>query len=234
MAQYDVVVIGSGPGGYVAAIRCSQLGLKTAIVEKDPSLGGTCLNRGCIPAKALLPAEVLHEAQEGAKVGVKVSSAEMDMAGLQSYRLRIVGELTGGIAYLMKKNKIDVHTGYGRLKGPGKVSVSDEQGSTTLSCKHVILATGSTVRDLPGVRFDGERIISSDEMLELDYVPKRVLVIGAGAVGTEFASAYKDYGSEVTLVEYADRLVPIEDADCPPSWLRRSRNARSTSRSVTR
>ena len=215
LSQYDVVVIGSGPGGYVAAIRCSQLGLKTAIVEKDPSLGGTCLNRGCIPAKALLhAAEVLHEAQVGDQFGVKVASAEMDMDGLQSYRQRVVGELTGGIAYLMKKNKIDVHTGYGRLKGAGKVSISGEAGETILRANHVILATGSTVRDLPGVRFDGERIISSDEMLELNYVPQRVLVIGAGAVGTEFASAYRDYGSEVTLVEYADRLVPIEDADC--------------------
>ena len=137
---------------------------------------------------------MLHEAHEGAKVGVKVSSAEMDMAGLQSYRQRIVGELTGGIAYLMKKNKIDVHTGYGRLKGPGKVSVSDEQGSTTLSCKHVILRDRLDGARLARRSLDGERIISSDEMLELDYVPKRVLVIGAGAVGTD-ASAYKDYGS---------------------------------------
>ncbi len=215
MDNYDVVVIGSGPGGYVAAIRCSQLGLKTAIVEKDASLGGTCLNRGCIPAKALLhAAEVLHEAKEGAKVGVTIPSADMDMNGLQAYRQRIVDELTGGIAYLMKKNKIDVHTGYGRLKGEGKVSVQAADGETILAAKHIILATGSTVRDLPGVRFDGDRIISSDEMLELDFVPKRLLVIGAGAVGTEFASAYRDYGSEVTIVEYADRLVPIEDADC--------------------
>ena len=215
MSNYDVVVIGSGPGGYVAAIRASQLGLKTAVVEKDPSLGGTCLNRGCIPAKALLhAAEVLHEAQEGAKVGVKIPSAEMDMEGLQAYRSRIVSELTGGIAYLMKKNKIDVHSGYGRLKGNGKVSVSSPAGETVLTTQNVILATGSTVRDLPGVQFDGKRIISSDEMLELDFVPKRLLVIGAGAVGTEFASAYRDYGSEVTIVEYADRLVPIEDADC--------------------
>jgi dihydrolipoamide dehydrogenase len=215
LEKYDVVVIGSGPGGYVAAIRASQLGLRTAIVEKDASLGGTCLNRGCIPAKALLhAAEVLHEAQNGAKIGVSVSNASMDMTGLQAYRSRIVDELTGGIAYLMKKNKIDVHSGHGRLKGPGKVSVSGESGEQVIGATSVVLATGSTVRGLPGLEFDGKRIISSDEMLELDFVPKRLLVIGAGAVGVEFASAYSDYGSEVMIVEYADRLVPIEDADC--------------------
>jgi dihydrolipoamide dehydrogenase len=213
---YDCIVIGSGPGGYVAAIRASQLGLNTAVVEKDPTLGGTCLNRGCIPAKALLhSADVLHEAQTGARCGVKVSKAEIDMAGLQSYRAGIVDELTGGIAYLMKKNKITVEQGFGRLAGPGKVSVKGDDGKVReLSAKAIVLATGSTTRGLPGLELDRELIISSDEILELTYVPKRLLVVGAGAVGTEFASCYADFGSQVTLVEYADRILPIEDADC--------------------
>ncbi|MBM64929.1 MAG: dihydrolipoyl dehydrogenase [Myxococcales bacterium] len=216
MSNYDLVVIGSGPGGYVAAIRASQLGLKTALVEKDATLGGTCLNRGCIPAKALLhSAEVLHEAQNGAQIGVDVSSAKIDMDGLQTYRAGIVDELTGGIAYLMKKNKITVERGFGQLLAADKVKVSDEaEGERILSAKHVLLATGSTVKGLPGLELDGKNIISSDEILELTAVPKTLLVVGAGAVGTEFASAYADYGSEVTLVEFADRLLPIEDADC--------------------
>ena len=200
----------------MAAIRASQLGLKTALVEKDATLGGTCLNRGCIPAKALLhSAEVLHEAQNGAQIGVDVSSAKIDMDGLQTYRAGIVDELTGGIAYLMKKNKITVERGFGQLLAADKVKVSDEaEGERILSAKHVLLATGSTVKGLPGLELDGKNIISSDEILELTAVPKTLLVVGAGAVGTEFASAYADYGSEVTLVEFADRLLPIEDADC--------------------
>lgn len=212
---YDVVVVGSGPGGYVAAIRSSQLGLKTAIVEKDSRLGGTCLLRGCIPTKALLESASLYDkAQEASNYGVQVGGVQLDFGGVQKYRERIVNQNSRGVSFLMRKNKIDVYSGHGRLAGPGQVTVTDADGEVkTLSTKNVILATGSVCRDLPFIQMDHVRTVNSDDILEIQSVPSSLIVMGAGAVGSEFASVYRSFGSQVTLVEYMDQLLPIEDAD---------------------
>lgn len=216
MAQdYEVVVIGSGPGGYVAAIRASQLGLKTAIVEKDKSLGGTCTLRGCIPTKALLESASVYESALGAKdFGVKTSGVELDFDAVQKNRDKIVKTNSGGVGFLMKKNKIDVLQGHGRVTGKGAFSVTDAKGKTKkYSANHIILATGSVCKDLPFIKMDHKRTVNSDDILEISKIPKHLIVMGAGAVGTEFASVYRSFGSEVTLVEFQDRLLPIEDDD---------------------
>lgn len=216
MAQeYDVIVIGSGPGGYVAAIRASQLGLKVGIVEKDARLGGTCLLRGCIPTKALLESAYVYEKTLNAsKFGVKTSGVELDFAGVQKFREKTVDTNSKGVQFLMKKNSVDVLAGHGRLKGAGVVSVTAKDGSVVdYAAKHVILATGSVCRDLPFIEMDHVRTINSDDILEIKSVPKSLIVMGAGAVGTEFASVYRSFGAEVTLIEYQDRLLPIEDED---------------------
>lgn len=216
MAQdYEVVVIGSGPGGYVAAIRASQLGLKTAIVEKDKNLGGTCTLRGCIPTKALLESASVYESALGAKTfGVKTKGVELDFDAVQKNREKIVKTNSGGVGFLMKKNKIDVLQGHGRITGKGAFSVTDEKGKTKeYRAKNIILATGSVCKDLPFIEMDHKRTINSDDILEITKVPKSLIVMGAGAVGTEFASVYRSFGADVTLVEYQDRLLPIEDDD---------------------
>lgn len=216
MAQdYDVVVIGSGPGGYVAAIRASQLGLKTALVEKDKKLGGTCTLRGCIPTKALLEsASVYESAQNAGKFGVDVDDVELEFDNVQKYRDGIVKSSTNGVSFLMRKNKVDVLEGHGRIDGKGKFSVTDAKGKAkSYSAKNIILATGSVCKDMPFIEMDHERTVNSDDILEISKVPESLIVMGAGAVGTEFASIYASFGSEVTLVEYQDRLLPLEDKD---------------------
>lgn len=215
MSQYDVIVIGSGPGGYVAAVRCAHNGLKTALVEMDQKLGGTCLLRGCIPTKALLhSADLLEEARHAKAHGIITGEVGFDFAGVQKARQAVVDKSAAGVAYLMKSNKIEVHSGHGRLSGPGSVEVTDNAGKkTTLKAKNVILATGSVPRQIPNIKIDGRRFVSSDEILELKEPPKSLLVLGAGAVGVEFASVYARFGTACTVVEMLDRVLPIEDAE---------------------
>jgi dihydrolipoamide dehydrogenase len=214
-AKYDVTIIGSGPGGYVAAIRAAQLGLKTAVVEKAPAPGGTCLHWGCIPAKAILrAAEVLDTARDAGSVGVKISEAEIDLPAMHRYRKKTIDANVKGVEYLFKKNGVSLVHGHGRLAGGRRVEVTPPEGDVfQLESKHVILATGSAIRGLPGVDFDGKRVINSDDALQLDAVPGSLIVLGAGAVGVEFASAYRSFGADVTVVELLPELIPLEDAD---------------------
>jgi dihydrolipoamide dehydrogenase len=213
--QFDVTIIGSGPGGYVAAIRAAQLGLKTAIVEKDKRLGGTCTLRGCIPTKALLmSAHVYEQVQHAAGFGVQATDIKLAFADVQKRKDKIVLKNSKGVEFLMKKNKITVFNGYGRLQLPGKVEVTGEGGQKeTIATKNIIIATGSVVRPIPGFETDGERVVNSDHILELQNVPKSLIVMGAGAVGVEFASVYSRFGCETTIVELMPRLLPLEDEE---------------------
>jgi dihydrolipoamide dehydrogenase len=207
-SAYDTVVIGSGPGGYVAAIRAAQLGMKTAVIEKD-LVGGRCLNYACIPAKAVLRvADVLSEIREADEYGIKVGAPEVDYAGVCARRTKVISTLTGGVAGLMKKNKIDVIEGAGALAGPGRVTVNGD----TIEAKTIILATGSVKRPLPGTSFGGH-VIGTEEAWALDELPNSMAVVGAGASGAEIASAYARLGVEVLLFEALDRVLPTEDAD---------------------
>ncbi len=211
---YDVVVIGSGTGGYVAAIRAAQLGLKTAVVERAPTLGGTCLNWGCIPTKALLEhAHALKITRDWKEWGLTLGDAAIaiDMAQVQTRKDKIVKGLTGGIELLFKKNKIDWIKGTGRLAGKGKVEVVDGQQQVLSAKKQIIVATGSQPRSVPGIEIDRKRIITSDEAIGLKEIPKSMVILGSGAVGVEFASIFRRFGSEVTIVELLPRLVPVED-----------------------
>lgn len=221
-ATYDVVIIGSGPGGYVAAIRAGQLGLKTAIVEKDDRFGGTCLLRGCIPTKALLEsAEVFDHAREAAEFGVIAKDVAVDLEGVHRRKDKVVQQNAGGVAFLLKKNKVTTYHGVGSLAGPGRVQVRKADGSTeALNARNVILATGSVPRRLPFVDVDGKTVLTSDELLELREMPEHLLVLGAGAVGVEFASVYRSFGCEVTVVELLDRLVPVEDHEVSAEFAR--------------
>ena len=219
--EFDVVIIGSGTGGYVAGIRAAQLGLKTAVVERAPVLGGTCLNWGCIPTKALLEhAHALKIAQEWREWGLTIGEAlrhgsgpaiGLDMNQVHSRKDKIVKGLTGGIELLFKKNKIDWIKGQGRLAGKNTVEISEGQAQTLVARKEIIVATGSQPRSVPGIEIDGKRIITSDEAIHLRDVPKSVVILGSGAVGVEFASIFRRFGSDVTIVELLPRLVPIED-----------------------
>lgn len=212
--QYDVIVLGSGPGGYVAAIRCAQLGLKTAIVERE-LLGGICLNWGCIPTKALLrSAEIMHFAQHASDYGLKIAGAiEADLAAIVKRSRGVAKQLNAGVTHLMKKNKITVHMGTGTMTGPTSMVVKGEKGEEQLSAKHVILATGARARDLPFAPADGKRVWTYRHAMTPPEKPTRLLVIGSGAIGIEFASFYNDIGVDVTVVEMLDRVVPVEDAD---------------------
>ncbi|HEX9372678.1 MAG TPA: dihydrolipoyl dehydrogenase [Roseiflexaceae bacterium] len=214
--QYDVVVIGAGPGGYVAAIRAAQLGLKTAVVERQ-YWGGVCLNIGCIPTKALLhTADLLEEARESKRFGVVIPEATLDWAGVQRYKDQVVKQMTGGVGFLMKKNKIAQHNGTARLLDRHTIQVTGGDGQqTNLTAKHIIVATGARPRELPqiGATFDEDRILSSTGGLALQEVPKSMLVIGASAIGCEFASAFRTFGSQITLVEALPRIVPVEDEE---------------------
>jgi len=213
--SYDLVIIGSGPGGYVAAIRAAQLGLTVLIVEKEPRLGGVCTLWGCIPTKALLhTADLLEEARHGADVGVSVREVRLDMPAALKHKEKIVRQSTNGVTYLMKKNRVDVAAGFGRLAGAGRVAVAGADGAETIfTAKNVIVATGSTPRSLPGMDIDDKTILSSTSMLELTEVPKSLVVIGSGAVGVEFASMHARFGARVTIVEVLPRIVPVEDEE---------------------
>jgi dihydrolipoamide dehydrogenase len=214
--EFDVTVIGSGPGGYVAAIRASQMGLRTACVERDPAgLGGTCLLRGCIPTKALLHTADLYEELKHAKDhGILAEGLSLDLPAVMSRKTRIVNRLSKGIeSYLFKKNKITLFRGQARLEGAGNVVVKAEGGETKVKTKNVILATGSRPRSLPGLTLDGRTIISSDEILQVPAVPRSLVVIGAGAVGMEFASIFARFGSTVTVIELLPRVLPLEDEE---------------------
>jgi len=213
--SYDLCIIGSGPGGYVAAIRASQLGLTVLIVEKEPRLGGVCTLWGCIPTKALLhTADVLEEARHGGDVGVAAREVRLDMPAALKHKEKIVRQSTNGISYLMKKNRVDIASGFGKLAGPGRVSVRGADGAETVyAAKNVIVATGSTPRSLPGMDIDDKLILSSTSMLELAEVPKSLVVIGSGAVGVEFASMHARFGAKVTIIEVLPRIVPVEDEE---------------------
>lgn len=215
MANYDLVVIGSGPGGYVAAIRAAQLGMKAAIVEKDAALGGVCTLRGCIPTKALLhSADLLESARKGGDVGVVAKEVRLDMAGAMKHKAKVVRQSSNGIAFLMKKNKVDVITGFGSLKDDRTVSVVDAAGNeTAVGAKFILIATGSNPRQLPIAATDHQTILDSDSILELKEVPKSLIVIGSGAVGVEFASMFARFGAKCTIVEMLPRLVPVEDEE---------------------
>jgi len=212
--EYDVIVIGAGTGGYVAAIRAAQLGLKTAVVEKQKALGGTCLLWGCIPTKALLEhAHALKIARHAKDWGITLPAGPVgiDMGQVQARKDRIVGGLTKGVEFLFKKNKIDWIKGTARLTGNGGVDVFEGDKQTLRARKEVIVATGSTPRGVPGVEIDRRRIITSDEAIQLRDVPKTLVIMGSGAVGVEFASIFARFGSDVTIIELLPRLVPVED-----------------------
>ena len=212
--KYDLIVLGSGPGGYVAAIRGAQLGLKVAIVERE-LLGGICLNWGCIPTKALLrSAEILHYAQNAKDYGLKIAGEiEADLDAVVKRSRGVAAQLNKGVTGLMKKNKIAVHMGEGKLTGPTSLTVKGEKGEEKLEAKHVIVATGARARDLPFAKADGERIWTYRHAMTPKEMPKKLLVIGSGAIGIEFASFYNDMGVDVTVVEMLDRIVPVEDKD---------------------
>ena len=213
--QFDVTIIGSGPGGYVAAIRAAQLGLKTAIVEKDKRLGGTCTLRGCIPTKQMLmSAHVYEQMQHAADFGVEATGIQLAFANVQKRKEKVVMKSSKGIEYLMKKNKIIPFNGTGKLALPGKVEVTTADGKKeTINTKNIVLATGSVVRPIPGFETDGVHVVNSDHILELKDVPKSLIVMGSGAVGVEFASVYSRFGADTTLVELLPRLVPLEDEE---------------------
>ena len=212
-SEFDVVVIGSGTGGYVAAIRAAQLGLKTAVVERAPVLGGTCLNWGCIPTKALLEhAHALKVAQDWKEWGLTIGEgARLDMGQVHARKDKIVKGLTGGVELLFRKNKIEWIKGSGRLAGKGRIEVTGGAAQTLTARREIVVATGSQPRSVPGIEIDRKRIITSDEAIGLRDVPKSIAILGSGAVGVEFASIFRRFGSDVTIIELLPRLVPIED-----------------------
>ena len=214
--DYDVIVIGAGTGGYVAAIRAAQLGLTTAVVEKQNALGGTCLLWGCIPTKALLEHAhalkvVQHAKDWGISLGSAAQSAAIDMGVVQTRKDRVVTGLTKGVEFLFKKNKIAWIKGTARLTGTGGVDVFEGEKQTLRARQEIIVATGSSPRGVPGIEIDRKRIITSDEAIGLREVPKTLVIMGSGAVGVEFASIFNRFGSDVTIVELLPRLVPVED-----------------------
>ncbi|HPE96760.1 MAG: dihydrolipoyl dehydrogenase [Chitinophagales bacterium] len=213
--NYDVIVVGSGPGGYVTAIRASQLGMKTAVIEKA-ELGGVCLNWGCIPTKALLKsAQVFSYMQHAGEYGIQLNgSVQADFNGMIGRSREVAGGMSKGVTFLMKKNKIDVIAGTGMLKPGQNVEVTDAEGKkANYTAKHIIIATGARSRELPALKQDGKKIIGYREAMTLAQQPKRMVVVGAGAIGVEFAYFYSTIGTEVTIVEFMDRLVPVEDED---------------------
>jgi dihydrolipoamide dehydrogenase len=212
--RFDLIIIGSGPGGYVAAIRAAQLGLNVACVE-DQDLGGVCLNIGCIPTKALLTSALLvNEMKDGEKHGIVAKDVTFDLGPAQERSRRVVKQMTGGVAHLFKKNKITHLSGFGRLKGPGKVEVEEGEGNKSVyEADHVIIATGSRPRDLPVLQIDEDRVWSSTGALMRQEAPGSLFIVGAGAIGMEFADVYASYGTKVTMVEALDRILPLEDAE---------------------
>mgnify|MGYP006099455169 FL=1 len=223
MSAFDVIVIGSGPGGYVAAIRCAQLGMKTALVEKYSTLGGTCLNVGCIPSKALLDSsEHYHNATSTfATHGIKTGKVSVDFKQMIQRKRDVVEQTTGGIDFLMKKNKIEVLTGHGSFISETKISVSPENGKATeYEAKNFIIATGSKPATLPFIKLDKTKVITSTEALELKEIPKHMIVVGGGVIGLELGSVYARIGSQVTVVEYMDSIIPTMDKACGKELMR--------------
>jgi dihydrolipoamide dehydrogenase len=211
---YDVIVIGSGPGGYSAAVRAGQYGLKTALIEKDPKLGGCCLHVGCIPAKSFLhTAAVWERFLHSTEEGIHCQNPRLDFPLVLDRKNKIVAKHAKGVEFLMKKNKVDWIKGYGALAGPGKVAVATDGGKQILEARAVVLATGSEARMLPGLRPDARRILTNVEILDLTEVPRNLAILGAGAVGVEFASCFQRFGSQVTIYEMLPRIVPVEDED---------------------
>ena len=221
--DYDVVVIGSGPGGYVAAIRCAQLKLKTALIEKYSTKGGTCLNVGCIPSKALLDSsEKYYDAQKAFKShGIKFDGISYDWSKMMERKAKVVADTCAGIDFLMKKNKVDCFTGVGSIVEPNKINISRYPGeSQTLTAKNIIIATGSKPADIPSVKIDKKRIISSTEILSLDEVPKKLIVIGGGVIGIELGSVYQRLGTQVEVVEFLPSIIPNMDGTLSKELLR--------------
>ncbi len=223
MASYDLIVIGSGPGGYVCAIRAAQLGMKTAVVEKRATFGGTCLNIGCIPSKAMLNASELYEeaAHKFGDMGIKVGKPEVDLAAMLKYKEKGVDGNVKGVDYLFKKNKIETFQGAGRIVAPGKVEVKGADGKTQLlETKAIVIATGSDVARLNGIDIDEKRIVSSTGALELATVPKKLLIVGAGIIGLELGSVWRRLGAEVTIVEFLDHILPGIDGEVAKQFQR--------------
>ena len=217
LAKYDVVVIGSGPGGYVAAIRAAQWGLKVAVVEKDPFLGGTCLHVGCIPTKVFLHhADIYDNFKRAAEFGFEVKDVKVNWGTILARKDKIVKKHAGGIGALFKKNKVESITGWGKIAGPGRVSVEKDGKTTELETTNILLATGSEARTLPGVEIDGKTVLTNREILLSPEIPKSLVVVGAGAVGVEFASIFRTFGTEVTILEALPRVVPLEDEEISP------------------
>src|SRR5438552_11628896 len=209
MEKFDIVIIGSGPGGYIAAIRSGQLGLKTALVEKDRELGGTCLNVGCIPSKAILTSSdhLMFVKKEAAKHGIVIESARADLAKMQERKNKVVKTFNSGVRSLMKTNKVTVIEGLGTISEPGKVLIKSSSGETQeVETKHIVIATGSAPVELPFAKFDGKTIVSSTEALEFTEPPKKLVVIGAGAIGLELGSVWNRLGSEVAMLEFLPRI----------------------------
>lgn len=211
--SYDLIIVGSGPGGYVAAIRASQLGMKTAIVERD-ELGGICLNWGCIPTKALLrSSEIFHTLHRLEEFGLKADNISFDVTAIVMRSRKVAAQLSTGVKFLMKKNKVDVIEGSAKLKGAGRISVEGKSGTTEYAAKNIILATGARARTLPGIEPDGKLVWTYREAMVPAAMPKSLLVIGSGAIGIEFASFYRAFGVDVTVIEVMDRILPVEDAE---------------------
>ena len=221
MAAYDLVVIGTGPGGYVCAIRAAQLGMKVAVIEKNPTLGGTCLNIGCMPSKALLHASEMFEeaAHSFAKMGVSVSPPKLDLPAMMNFKQQGIDGNVKGVEFLMKKNKIDVISGKGKILGTGKVEVSGSE-TRIIETKNIVIATGSDIARLNGIDIDEKRIVSSTGALSLDQVPERLLIVGAGVIGLELGSVWHRLGAKVTVVEFLDRILPGMDGEVAKQFQR--------------
>ena len=219
--NFDLIVIGAGPGGYVAAIRAAQLGMNVACIEKEPALGGTCLRVGCIPSKALLESsELYEEAQHSlSKRGIEVGDLKLNLSKMLGQKDETVSTLTQGVAGLFKKNKITRYQGHARFNGPGKLTVTSSEEEVSLSSPQILIATGSVAATLPGVELDGDRVVTSTEALTFEKVPEHLVVIGGGAIGLEMGTVWRRLGSKVTVLEYLDRLLP--------AWMVNSRNWRS-------
>ena len=223
MASYDLVVIGTGPGGYVCAIRAAQLGMKVAVVEKNATLGGTCLNVGCMPSKALLHASELFEeaGHSFAKMGIKVPAPEIDLPAMMNFKQQGIDGNVKGVEFLMKKNKIDVLQGKGKILGTGKVQVTGNDGTAqSVETKNIVIATGSDIARLKGIEIDEKRIVSSTGALSLDKIPSSLLVVGAGVIGLELGSVWRRLGAKVTVVEFLDRILPGMDLEIAKQFQR--------------
>ena len=218
---YDVAILGSGPGGYVAAIRAGQLGLSTLLIEKDPFFGGTCLHVGCIPSKAFLyTAELIDRIRHAREHGIIVESIRLDWAAMLKRKEKVVRKLAAGVSLLLRNNRVLNVQGFGKLAGPGRIEVETQEGPRQFQAKNIVVATGSSPRTVPGLAIDGERILTNTEMLSLPARPERIAIVGAGAVGAEFASMFSSFGTKVVVVELLPRVLPLEDEEVSETVLR--------------